>query len=257
MLFFMSPLQFTEWDCPWRYYEQFRYISYEICLYGSFIHSFIHSLLYFNFFLFCLLQQRAPHSNPLKICTHTIQVLRFRKFNCGYQHFWCTGIIYCVVFVCLTAVERNNLMRLANTIPFTPVSILGNFFVWSPNFWFNNIMNFLPSLSSHFIHHFPLSLQEVKRWASTLWRKCPQTLTLDPTQSPPGHREACLPCCSPSSVKRALWMGVCGRAAGCCVPGQNRMCSDLVWYTWSKPSGLKWFVPGRGTSMVARHCSFV
>lgn len=29
----------------------------------------------------------------------------------------------------LTAMERNNLMRLAHTIPFTPVSIRGNSFV--------------------------------------------------------------------------------------------------------------------------------
>lgn len=32
--------------------------------------------------------------------------------------------------LCVTAVERNNLMRLAHTIPFTPVSIMGNVFVW-------------------------------------------------------------------------------------------------------------------------------
>lgn len=87
----------------------------------------VHLFIYCPLLLFCLLQQGAHHSSPLKICTHAIQVFKFIKYGlviCDYQHFWYTGIIY---FVVLTAVERNNLMRLANTIPFTSVSIQGNF----------------------------------------------------------------------------------------------------------------------------------
>lgn len=167
-----------------------------------------------------------------------------------------------------TAMERNNLMRLAHDIPFTPVSIFGDSFGCNSHPILSLISLYFPwqrhmsfeclSLFSHgLLLFFPHSSQEVRRWASTLWRKYPLMLTLNSAQSLPGPHEACLQCCSPSPVRRALWMGGSGRAAGFCVPGQKGTYSHLVWYMWSKPSGQRWFALGRGTSMEALLCSFV
>lgn len=247
-----------------KVFKPFKYSSYEIMWH---IYSSLSPSLHFHFILlpaaktspFQSTKNLYPHYSGIRVqniqlvvIIHILDARDTQTFYFLWNHLFCR--------VCaLTAVERNNLMRLANTIPFTPVSMLGNFLFGhlTSNLITSRIYLQLFGNAVFFLYCFLLSLQEVKRSASTLWRKCPQSLTLNPTQSPPGHHEACLPCCSPSSAKRALWMEVSGRAAGCCVPGQNRMRSDRVWYTWSKPSGQKWFVPGRGTSMAAQRCSFV
>lgn len=85
LFFFISLLQFTEWDCSWRYlWTQGADLFPLKCCYT---HTF--TVLVFECFpLFCLQQWRAPHSSPLTVCTRTIQVIKKKSLqNITFTYF--------------------------------------------------------------------------------------------------------------------------------------------------------------------------